>query len=386
MGVFHNALNGLSLVSAGKFGQKPLLTNADVADLRSELDAIHGAKAVLRLRLDGTITDANALFLAMSGYRLEELAGRSHSVLLPQGPAHARVDQELWQKLRNGQSQEGGMLRRRKDGRDLWLRASYIPVPDEAGNIDRIMMYGVDITDQRHLTYDFESQILAIREVQAVAQFSVEGTLQDANNILLEMLGFSLEELKGRHHSTLGDPALARNAGHADFWLSLRDGKAITGEYQLLKKHADEALWLHASFVPCKTHDGHVAKIMMFATDITQQKLQNADYQAQIEGINATQGVVQYTLDGYITHANDNFLRQLGFQASELIGQHHRIFVRKELQNAPGYLAQWEQHRRGEGREGVFRHKGKGDRYLWMNANYIVIKDDKGKPAKRHHR
>src|SRR5690606_8360702 len=101
-----------------------------------------------------------------------------------------------------------------------------------------------------------------------------------------------------------------------------------------------------------------------------------------IEGINASQMVIQFTPDGTILDANANFLRALGYERADLIGQHHRIFIRKELQEAPGYKAQWVALARGEPQSGEFRHIGKGGRYLWLYSTYVPIRNSRGEVVK----
>lgn len=353
----------------------------DHAELRSQLDAIYATQAVVQFSPDGTIIEANDIFLKLMGYGLDEIVGKTHSIFVPSDQVHSGQHADFWKKLNHGEAQQAAYPRLTKSGKEIWLRASYTPVRDASGHISRIVKYAVDISWQLLLNYDFEGQVKAIRAHQAVAQFENDGTLIDANGIFLGLMGYTLDELKGKHHRLLLDQDDQRAEGYKEFWSRLAHGEARYGEFRHSSK-AGKEIWLEASYTPFLDHRGKVQKILMYAMDCTMQKLANADYQGQIEGINASQAVIQYTPDGTILDANPIFQRALGYSLQELKGEHHRIFVRPELRYVPSYIQFWEALARGEPQSGEYRHIGKNNSHLWIQATYVPIRNSHGQVQK----
>jgi methyl-accepting chemotaxis protein len=173
---------------------------------------------------------------------------------------------------------------------------------------------------------DMAGQIAAIDRSQAVIQFAIDGKILHANKNFLNAVGYSLDEIKGRHHSIFVDPADRDTAEYRRFWEKLGRGEFDTGQYRRLGKGGKE-IWIQASYNPIFDKSGKPIKVVKFATDITEQKRRNADFEGQIAAIHKSQAVIEFTPDGTILTANDNFLKTLGYTLDEIRGKHHRIFV-----------------------------------------------------------
>ncbi|MES2604704.1 MAG: methyl-accepting chemotaxis protein [Pseudomonadota bacterium] len=381
MTIYQNPVT-LAAQALGFAGTKKIsIRENEYAELRSQLDAIYSTQAVVQFTPDGVVSTANDLFLKLMGYSLPEIANKHHRMFVT--PEHAQSEQhaKFWDKLRNGEVQQGAYQCITKAGKDIWLRASYTPIRDASGRVSKIVKYAVDITFQLLLNYDFEGQIKAIRSHQAVAQFEKDGTVIEANDIFLNTMGFTLDEIKGKHHRLLIDEDTQRTADYQKFWARLAKGEALFGEYRHSSKQGKE-IWLQASYTPFLDHSGRVQKIMMYGVDCSQQKLVNADYQGQIEGINASQAVIQFKADGTILDANAIFLRALGYTLEEIRGEHHRIFIRPEFRTTPQYAQFWEALARGEAQSGEYRHIGKDGSHLWIQSTYVPIRNSRGEVMK----
>lgn len=118
---------------------------------------------------------------------------------------------------------------------------------------------------------DFESQVTAMVKAQAVIEFTMDGTVVTANENFLSVMGYSLFEIQGRHHSTFVDPAHAGGAEYREFWAKLNRGEYVAAEFKRLGKGGRE-VWLQASYNPILGPDGKPYKVVKFALDITQQK------------------------------------------------------------------------------------------------------------------
>nr|WP_157669251.1 PAS domain S-box protein [Chitinibacter sp. GC72] len=222
--------------------------------------------------------------------------------------------------------------------------------------------------------------VKAINSAQAVIQFRADGVIEDANPIFLQLMNYTLSEIKGQHHRIFVDPAEARQPDYQAFWNRLRAGTAQTAQFKRLAKGGKE-VWIQASYVPVFSR-GKVCRIIKFATDVTAQVMAQADMQGQIEAIGRAQAVIEFDLDGRILTANDNFLRLMDYRLAEVQGQHHRLFVAANEASCSQYAAFWEALRRGEYQTAEFRRLAKGGREVWIHATYNPICTPDGRVVK----
>jgi len=164
---------------------------------------------------------------------------------------------------------------------------------------------------------ELRGQLAAINKAQAVIEFDLAGTVLNANDNFLSVLGYKLEEIKGRHHSMFVEPAYRESAEYKQFWRDLNEGKFQAAEYKRIGKGGKE-VWIQASYNPIFDEQGKPFKVVKFATDVTASKLKNADYQGQIAAIGKTQAAIEFNLDGTITDANENFLKTVGYTMDEV--------------------------------------------------------------------
>ncbi len=203
-----------------------------------------------------------------------------------------------------------------------------------------------------------------------------------ANENFLTALGFSsLEEIQGRHHSLFTEPGTSATADYSNFWDKLRRGEYDAGQYKRIGKGGQE-VWIQASYNPILDVDGKPFKVVEYATDITAERLHAADTGGQIDAISKAQAVIEFSMDGKVLAANDNFLRALGYTLPEILGQHHAMFVAAQFRDSMDYRLFWEKLRRGEYDAGLYKRIGKGDREVWIQASYNPIIDMNGKPIK----
>ena len=123
----------------------------------AQLDALHRSMAVITFELDGTIVEANANFLSALGYRADEVVGRHHRMFVDASYAASAEYAEFWRVLASGTLHSGEYERRRKDGSSVWIRASYIPLLDDAGGPYRVVKFARDITEAVQLRLRAES-------------------------------------------------------------------------------------------------------------------------------------------------------------------------------------------------------------------------------------
>lgn len=224
-------------------------------------------------------------------------------------------------------------------------------------------------------------KLAAIDRSQAVIEFDLEGNILTANENFLEATGYRLEEIKGQHHRIFADPEYAKSEEYRKFWQKLGRGDFDSGEYKRVTKDGS-IIWIQATYNPILDSDGKPVKIVKFATDITESKLKNAEYEGKIDAISKSQAMIEFNLDGTIITANDNFLQTLGYSLPEIQGKHHQMFATPEYASSEEYQLFWQKLRQGEFDSGQYKRLGKDGKEIWIQASYNPILDTEGKPFK----
>jgi methyl-accepting chemotaxis protein len=228
---------------------------------------------------------------------------------------------------------------------------------------------------------DMQGQLAAISKAQAVIEFQLDGTIITANENFLNTLGYRLDEVKGQHHSMFVDPVFRAGDEYRRFWEKLGRGEYDANQYKRIAKGGRE-VWIQASYNPIMDANGKPFKVVKYATDVTAQVLAAAESKGQLEAINRAQAVIEFTLEGRILTANDNFLNTVGYRLEEVKGQHHSIFVDPVFRASDEYRRFWEKLGRGEYDANQYKRIAKGGREVWIQASYNPIFDADGKPYK----
>jgi methyl-accepting chemotaxis protein len=224
-------------------------------------------------------------------------------------------------------------------------------------------------------------QIAAIHRAQAVVEFSLDGTVLEANENFLHVTGYSRAEVLGRHHGTFVDGAAARGAEYRAFWAKLNRGEHEVGTFKRVGKGGRE-LWFQASYNPISDVTGKPVRIVKYATDVTEQMARNADRAGQLAAIGRSQAVVEFDMDGTIRKINENFAQAMGYAEHEVVGKHHSLFTDARDSGSADYQAFWAKLNRGESEVGRYKRVAKGGREIWIQASYNPIPDASGRPFK----
>jgi methyl-accepting chemotaxis protein len=228
---------------------------------------------------------------------------------------------------------------------------------------------------------DLRGQVAAIGRSQAVIEFTLDGKILTANDNFLNALGYTLAEVQGKHHSMFVDPAYRQTPEYRMFWEKLGRGEFDAGQYKRIAKGGKE-IWIQASYNAILDRKGRPFKVVKYASDITAQKMRDMDFEGQLAAINKAQAVIEFTLEGKVLTANENFLKTLGYSLDEIKGQHHGMFVEPAYRQSPEYRAFWEKLGRGEYEAAQYKRIGKGGKEIYIQASYNPILDASGKPMK----
>jgi methyl-accepting chemotaxis protein len=232
--------------------------------------AIRRAQAVIVFNLDGTIITANDNFLKTLGYSLGEIQGKHHSMFVEPSMRDSTAYREFWASLNRGEYQAAEYKRIGKSGKEVWILATYNPIFDEKGKPFKVVKFATDVTAQKLSTADLAGQIAAIGKSQAVIEFNMDGSILTANENFLNALGYSLGEIKGKHHSMFVDSSDRDGAAYREFWANLNAGQYQAAEYKRIGKGGKE-VWIQASYNPILDMNGKPFKVVKYATDTTAQ-------------------------------------------------------------------------------------------------------------------
>jgi len=223
--------------------------------------------------------------------------------------------------------------------------------------------------------------INALHRSLAVIEFDPGGNILDANSNFLNVMGYTLDEVKGRHHRIFVEPAYAQSREYEDFWAKLRRGEYDASAYKRIGKGGRE-VWIQASYNPVFDSSGRVTRVVKFATDITLQTRKNADYEGQLSALKLVQACIEFDLDGNILFANRLFLDTMGYTLAEIQGKHHRMFVLPEDADSEGYREFWRRLRSGSADMRIFKRVTKSGSKIYLQASYVPVLDPNGRPVK----
>jgi methyl-accepting chemotaxis protein len=202
------------------------------------------------------------------GYTLEEVQGRHHSMFVDESLRTSEEYKNFWSQLNRGEYVSGEYRRVHKNGQDVWIQGSYNPILDPDGKPFKVVKFATDITTQKVAATENAGQMAAISKSQAVIEFQMDGTIIKANNNFLTAMGYTLEEVQGRHHSMFVDDEFRVSAEYKEFWAQLNRGEFLAGEYRRLGKHGEE-IWIDGSYNPIFDLRGKPFKVVKYATDVT---------------------------------------------------------------------------------------------------------------------
>lgn len=350
------------------------------AELKLRTEIMNVTSIVSEADKKGDILNVNDKFIEISKYSRDELIGHPHNVTRhPDMPKE--TFKQMWATIGRGQTFRGVIKNRAKDGTPYYVDAVVAPMLGDDGKPMKYLGVRYDITEAEIERQNAKGILGAIDNSFAYIEFNLAGDVLHANAKFLQLMGYRSDEIVGRHHSMFVDAAQSSSPAYRQFWADLNAGKGQSDVYKRVTKSGQE-VWIQAIYAPVFDEMGRATKVIKIATDVTQSKLQTADFEGQINAISKAQAVIEFSLDGKVLHANDHFLNTLGYSLHEIKGQHHSMFVDPDYRNSPEYRLFWDKLGRGEYDAGQYRRLGRGGKEVWIQASYNPILDLSGKPFK----
>jgi len=243
---------------------------AKAAEFKAQLAAIGKTQAVVEFEIDGTIITANDNFLKTMGYRLDEIKGKHHRIFVDPAEHNSPAYAEFWATLNRGGYQAADYKRIAKGGHEVWLQGSYNGILGLNGKAFKVVNFATDVTAVKVLSTDLTGQTTAIGKTQSVLEMQMDGTIITANDNFLKILGYSLDEVKGRHHRMFVESAEQNSPAYAEFWTRLNRGEYQAADYKRITKNGKE-VWMQGSYNPILGLNGKGFKVVNFAIDVTGQ-------------------------------------------------------------------------------------------------------------------
>jgi methyl-accepting chemotaxis protein len=238
---------------------------------------------------------------------------------------------------------------------------------------------------QDETAIDNAHKLDAFTRFRPYVELQTDGTIITANELFLRLMGYALEEIRGRNDSLFVPPREREGPEYAEGWAQLRRGVAQTSEYKRLRKDG-QTVWLSATYYPVLDHKGTTYRVLLFATDITKKKIIAAEHDAHVAAANKAQAAIEYDLGETILTANENFLKIAGYSVDEIQGKQADIFVDPATRQDPEYRASyrqlWEKLRRGETCVVEGKRVIKSGQEIWIRGSYYPLLDADGKPYK----
>ena len=235
------------------------------------LEALVRSQAYIEFTPEGIILSANDIFLQAMGYEIGEIVGHHHEMFVTHDVKRSVQYKQFWQDLQAGKFLTHEFQRIKKNGQEIWLAASYSPVFDSKGAVTSVVKMASDITQQKKEGHDYSEQIRAIKRSQAVIEFDMKGIILDANEGFLSATGYSLDEIKGKHHRMFLTSQDANSHEYSEFWSKLNKGEFFADEIKRVGKQ-NQILWLQGSYNPIFDTFGTPYKVVKYATNITAKK------------------------------------------------------------------------------------------------------------------
>ncbi len=216
-----------------------------------------------------------------------------------------------------------------------------------------------------------------IKRSMAYIEFSLDGIIIDANELFLATVGYSLNEIVGQHHRIFCEEKYAESQDYVMFWRKLNDGEFVQGRFKRVGSNG-QVIWLEATYTPIYDKDGMLCKVVKFASDITENVLRETDDHGKLQALSRSTAIIEFNPDGTIADCNDNFLGAVGYQKSDIIGKHHRIFCDRDYTESKEYAEFWRRLNRGEFFSGQFKRVNSQGEVLWLEASYNPVYDGEG--------
>src|SRR5471032_489306 len=222
------------------------------------------------------------------------------------------------------------------------------------------------------------AKMAAISRSMAMIEFTPDGHILDANANFCAAMGYAVDEIRGKHHRLFCEESFAKSEEYARFWRDLARGEALSGTFLRLDSQGRE-VWLEASYMPVLNAERQVRSVIKVAADVTERMHLEHENQSIVNALSRSMAMIEFTPDGKVIKANENFLKTLHYSLAEVVGHHHGMFCHPAERDSPAYREFWASLNRGEYHSRRFERVDKHGHTVFLEASYNPIFDAKGR-------
>jgi len=347
-------------------------------DLRLRYELIDQAVGLVEITSAGKIEAANQRVLDDLGMLEADLIGREYQTLVPHEMQHTNQFRDFWDGLLAGKTTDGDFRRVGANGSEVWFRSVYAPIryPSDR-RVRRLLCVSQNVTKDKRRDAEQTDKIKAFETIVATAEYTPDAKLETASSRFLDMLGYQLEDVKGREQAVFCAPDFANSDSYSVLWQRLREGETIQVEDRRVT-NSEELRWLSLYYAPLRDHSGRVQKVVEFSRDVTERRTKVQALEARMAAADTVFACFEFDLSGKITKVNDGGLRIVGYSERELLDQHHSTLCDSADAASQDYRDFWLGLSKGEGRSGLFRLKGRGEREIFVTGQYLPLENLSG--------
>lgn len=355
----------------------------ELNELRVRHELLNDLFCIVDLSAAGTVQAANKWFCFETQGDEKHYIGKNYTKFVPPDILQTSEWDEIWDRIRAGERVSGDFRRVDHEGREVWFKTTYAPLPRKPGERGRrILAVSRNITEDRTRATVIENKVRAIETIVGVAEYDPQGNLLNANPNFLKQMGYPLEDVQGKPYATFCTREYAESAAYRATWQRLREGERIEMRGVHRKTGANGDIWMALNYVPVKNHLGQVTRVIEFSEDITAGYVKRQALEEQWRSAQESFAIVEFDLDGKILNINDGCLRIMGYSVREMLGQHHSTFCSVDYARSQKYRDDWLALSKGECRSGSYQFKGRFDRNIILQATYVPTTDALGSVEK----
>jgi methyl-accepting chemotaxis protein len=341
------------------------------------VNAIQRSQAVIEFGLDGFISDANENFLKTTGYSLSEIKGKHHSMFCHSEFTQSPEYKQFWERLGRGEFDSGEYNRLGKDGKEIWIMASYNPILDNNGKPTKVIKLATDITSSK-AELKVRTDIMNMTSI--VSEANLRGDIMNCNDKFVEVSKYSRAELIGRPHNTTRHPDMPKDVFKA-MWETIQSGKIFRG---LVKNRAKDGTpyYVDAVIAPILDDKGKPKKYLGVRYDITETEIERQNMRGAIQAIDTAYAYIEFDTKGNVLTCNKNFQDAMGYSLEDVKGRHHKNFCDASYAASSEYAQFWPDLASGKVNSGIFKRFTKAGKVIFLQAVYAPVTDEVGRVFK----
>ena len=256
------------------FGRKLEQKIAKLEKKLFRMDQINNSlnEEMLVMTLDGggTITGQNTNSAQELGYTEDAVTGKKLLDFVPQNARTSKHYKDLKSAIERREHWVGAIQFQRADGKQAWLRSILQPIIDEKRALLEFTLHSTVLTRTIETSREYQDLIQALNRSTALIEFDLKGNVLHANDRFLDAMGYSKDDILGKHHRIFCDPDEANSTAYTDFWARLARGECVSDRFHRVDRHGN-AVWLEASYNPIFNQENELYKVVKFATVITNE-------------------------------------------------------------------------------------------------------------------